>query len=91
MLSYLFEYHLKSQSPILSAGTVAHYNTTVRYLQEFLKKEKKVDDIVLKDIDYQFVTDFKAFLHTRILPTDHQRPMSHNVVMKHFLIFHFCQ
>ncbi len=85
-LSFLIDYHYKTQSVILSPGTLAHYKTTERYLIEFLCTCKKMDEILIKEIDYQFITDFDAFLRTH-QPVDHQRPMSHNVVMKHMTRF----
>ncbi len=81
-LSFLIDYHYKTQNSVLSSGTLAHYKTTQRYLTEFLHQIKRVDNILLKEIDYKFITEFEAFLRT-YQPTDHQRTMSHNVIMKH--------
>ncbi|TLX75989.1 site-specific integrase [Labilibacter sediminis] len=81
-LSFLMEYHFKTQSQTLSSGTLAHYRTTEKYLKEFLLTYRKTEDVYLAQVDYQFVTEFESFLRL-YQPTDHHRPMSHNVVMKH--------
>ncbi len=81
-LSYLIEYHTKTQSQVLSSGTLAHYRTTEKYLREFLLSYKKTSDIYLTQIDYQLITEFESYLRL-YKPTDHHKPMSHNVVMKH--------
>ncbi|MCW3808096.1 phage integrase SAM-like domain-containing protein [Plebeiibacterium marinum] len=81
-LKYLIDYHKKTQSNILSNGTLAHYKTTEKYLMDFLSSVKKADDVYIEEIDYQFITEFEHYLRS-FEPKDHQRPMSHNVVMKH--------
>jgi len=47
---------------VLKWGTLKNYNTTAKYLDEFLKKKKKTNDVYLKQIDYQFITEFEMFL-----------------------------
>ncbi len=81
-LSFLYDYHYKTQISILSSGTIAHYKTTIKYLDEFLISVKKMDDILINEIDYLFLTDFEAFLRS-YLPKDRYTKMTHNVVMKH--------
>ncbi len=78
----LIEYHNSSQETILSPGTMKNYYTTKKYVIKFLNQKKHVDDIFIKQLNYQFITEFEIFLRKH-KPTDHQRPLSNNGVMKH--------
>ena len=78
----LTTYHDNTQHDMMTAGTMAHYQTTYRYLNKFLLNQLKVDNIFIKKIDYKFITEFDAFLRA-YQPVDHQKRLSHNVVMKH--------
>ena len=42
--------------------TVQRYETTARYLQEFMRKQYNISDIVLNDIDPAFIRNFDIFL-----------------------------
>ncbi|WP_430936761.1 site-specific integrase [Saccharicrinis sp. 156] len=81
-LLHLIQYHNESQVNILSYGTLKNYFTTQKYIKKFLKEKKKVDDIYLSQLNYQFITGFESYLRNHT-PTDHQRPLSNNGVMKH--------
>jgi hypothetical protein len=81
-LKELIEYHNTFQDENLKWGTLKNYFTTARYLNVFLKKKYKKDDIYLSDLNYQFIADFEYFLRKN-RPTDHQRPMGNNAVMEH--------
>jgi site-specific recombinase XerD len=81
-LKELVDYHNTFQDENLKWGTLKNYFTTSRYLDAFLKKKYKKDDIYLADLNYQFIADFEYFLRKHE-PTDHQRPMGNNAVMKH--------
>ncbi|MBR8534011.1 site-specific integrase [Carboxylicivirga sediminis] len=81
-LQYLIDYHAESQKDILTWGTLKNYLTTAKYLKSFLQKRKKRNDILLKELNYRFITEFEAFLRAH-QPTDHQRPLTNNGIMKH--------
>ncbi len=62
-LSELLNYHAEQMKDVLKYGTIKNYYTTERYLyRSILKKQFKADDIYLKHINYQFITDFEHFL-----------------------------
>ncbi len=65
--------------------TLKNYFTTQKYIEMFLKEKYRTSDIYLAHLNYKFVADFELFLlkHT---PTDHQRPMENNTVMKHMSV-----
>ncbi len=42
--------------------TVQRYETTTRYLSEFIRKEYRVSDIALNDLESDFISRFDAFL-----------------------------
>ncbi|WP_066633743.1 site-specific integrase [Labilibacter marinus] len=81
-LLHLIDYHYKTQSQILSTGTLSHYRTSEKYIKKFISKNKKTDDVYLHQLGFQFITEFDSFLR-QYQPTNNHRPMSHNVVMKH--------
>jgi site-specific recombinase XerD len=62
-LLQLVSYHNKTMQIVLKPGTLKNYNTTERYLKEFIKKVYKVDDIPLKQLNYGFVIDYEQYLH----------------------------
>ncbi len=61
-LKDIIEYHNEKMKDVLKWGTLKNYHTTAKYLQEFLKKKKKTSDVYLKQINYQFITEFEMFL-----------------------------
>ena len=81
-LRKLMNYHNIDMRESVSWGTMKNYFTTQKYLEKFLKDRRKVNDINLKNINYQFVTDFEYYLKT-YKPLDHQKPLLNNGVMKH--------
>ena len=78
----LSEYHKQVETGRLAPGTLKNYTTTVSYLKRFIKKQYKKEDIYLEKLNYKFMLGFENFLHNH-KPTDHQRPMNNNGVMKH--------
>ncbi len=81
-LKELIEYHNVRMDENLKWGTLKNYHTTARYIDLFLRKKMKLDDIHLSELNYKFISDFEYYLKKH-RPTDHQRPMGNNAVMKH--------
>ncbi len=81
-LKELVEYHNVSMDLNLKWGTLKNYHTTARYIELFLQKSMNREDIFLSELNYRFITDFEFYLRKH-KPTDHQRPMRNNAVMKH--------
>lgn len=48
----------------LRKGTMKNYYSTERCIKEFLKKEKGVEDIPFKKLDYGFIVDFEQYIRT---------------------------
>ncbi|ALM21984.1 integrase [Nonlabens sp. MIC269] len=78
----LVDYHNDKAKETLSWGTRKNYYTTLKYLKLFLRDKLKVEDIYLSKLSYQFLIDFENFLRKHT-PTDHQKKMGNNTVMKH--------
>lgn len=78
----LIEYHKQMEVNNLAAGTMKNYHTTERYIKKFIKNKYRNNDIFLDELNYRFVLNFEKFLKN-YQPTDHQKPMSNNGVMKH--------
>lgn len=81
-LKSLIEYHNTRMDENLKWGTLKNYFTTQKYVDIFLKEKLKRNDINLKELSFRFISDFEYYLRKH-RPTDHQRPMGNNTVMKH--------
>ena len=66
----------------LKWGTKKNYFTTQGYIADFIFVKYKVTDMYLKQLDYNFILKFEKYLRN-FTPTDHQKPMGNNTVMKH--------
>jgi integrase/recombinase XerD len=78
----LCDYHNEEMKDVLEWGTLKNYFTTRKYILLFLKAKMKVSDLSLARLSYKFLTEFESFLR-RHKPTDHQKPMGQNTIMKH--------
>ena len=76
------EYHYKIALSTIKPGTLKNYRTTEKYLRAFLRDIQKCEDIFLSRLKYGFITSFENYLRMHV-PTDHQKPMGNNTVMKH--------
>jgi hypothetical protein len=81
-LCKLIDYHNTNCKETLKWGTLKNYFTTQKYINFFLKEKYKTSDIYLRSLNYKFLIDFEYYLRKHS-PTDHQRPMENNTVMKH--------
>ena len=75
-------YHNEKMKDVLKWGTLKNYRTTAKYLEEFLKKKKKTDNVYLKHINYQFITEFEMFLRS-YSPKKDRKTCGTNGTMKH--------
>ncbi len=73
-------YHNEKIKDVLKWAT--HYRTTAKYLEEFLKKKKKTDNVYLKHINYKFITEFEIFLRS-YSPKKDRKACGTNGTMKH--------
>lgn len=81
-LRELIAYHNDNMVNVLKAGTMKNYYTTERYLNTFLLKERKLNDIYLKQLNFRFITDFEHYLRNR--RDSKKRPvLGNNGIMKH--------
>ncbi|QED37387.1 site-specific integrase [Antarcticibacterium arcticum] len=78
----IIAYHNEKMKDILQWGTLKNYRTTANYLEEFLMKVKKTDNIYLKHINYQFITEFEMFLRSYKAKKD-RKTCGTNGTMKH--------
>jgi site-specific recombinase XerD len=78
----ILEYHNEIMKTVLKWGTLKNYYTTGKYLKEFLKDKKKTTDIFLKQINYQFITEFEMFLRG-YRPKKERKACGNNGTMKH--------
>ncbi|MEH6762767.1 MAG: site-specific integrase [Maribacter arcticus] len=81
-LKELIAYHHGNMAFVLKRGTMKNYYTTEKYLYKFLLKKRRLKDIYLKQLNYEFVTDFEHFLRN-YRNSKKQLMLSNNGVMKH--------
>jgi Arm DNA-binding domain/Phage integrase SAM-like domain len=63
-LLWAVDEHNTKMHTSLKPGTMKNYFTTAKYLKGFLKKKYKVSDILLKKLNYEFISNFEHFIKT---------------------------
>lgn len=81
-LKDIIEYHNNKMFHKLQYNTSRLYLISQKYILLFLKREYKVDDIELADLDYQFILNFENFLRGH-KPNHYQKKIGNNAVMNH--------
>lgn len=81
-LKELIAYHNTTMLTVLKYGTMKNYYTTEKYLNNYLKRKLKINDIYLKQFNYRFIIDFEQYLRT-YKNSKRQLMLSNNGVMKH--------
>ncbi|WP_417559154.1 site-specific integrase [Mesoflavibacter zeaxanthinifaciens] len=76
------DYHNKKIANTLTAGSIRNFGVTESYVIKFLKSKKHTNDIYLKQLNYEFLTDFQMYL-SKVWPAGHPKALSHNTIMKH--------
>ena len=78
----LIIYHKENELEKLAPGTVKNYSATEKYIDRFIKKEFKSNDVYLAQIDYSFIVKFENYLRT-CPPLRKSQPLKNNGIMKH--------
>lgn len=81
-LQEILKYHNRKIEKTLAPGTIRNFGITENYINRFLNKRLKTNDIYLKQLNYKFLSDFETFL-VGYYPKGHPKAMSNNTVMKH--------
>ncbi|TPN84532.1 site-specific integrase [Aquimarina algicola] len=81
-LQEALKYHKRKIEKTLTLGTVKNFGVTEKYINSYLRKNLKTNDIYLKQLNYKFLSDFETFLIT-YYPKGHPKAMGNNTVMKH--------
>jgi site-specific recombinase XerD len=63
-----------------AAGTLERYKTAKMHVENFIKKEYKVNDIPVKNVDHKFISGFEYYLKT-------ERKCGHNTAVKYITNF----
>ncbi len=79
-------YHSSKIENTLAPGTIRNFGITENYIFKFLNTKKKTSNIYLKQLNYEFLTDFEIYL-SNLLPAGHPKALSHNTIMKHIQRF----
>lgn len=78
----LIEYHNEKDGEMLEWGTMKNYQTTQKYLLSFIKKQYRLNDLPLTELNYQFITLFQIYLR-KLKNSRGEISMQINGVMKH--------
>ncbi|WP_367651277.1 site-specific integrase [Winogradskyella undariae] len=81
-LNNIIEYHNQKIANTLAAGSIRNFGITENYVKKFLLKKKNTSDIYLKQLNFEFLSDFQIYL-SNLWPVGHPKALSHNTVMKH--------
>ena len=81
-LKDIFKYHNDKMGVKLAPKTLCHYETSQKYILEYVLSEYKNDDVFLQDLDYQFILGLESFLRS-YQPKHYQGKIGNNAVMKH--------
>lgn len=81
-MTELIAYHNEKMQPKLHYDTMRHFKTSQNYIMEYIQKEYKCSDILLKDLDYKFVIGFESFLRS-YKPKHYRVEIGNNTIMKH--------
>jgi site-specific recombinase XerD len=84
MLLEIFEHHNKQMKELVeqefSPLTLERYITSKKHTHEFIKWKYNVDDLNIKDLNYEFITDYEFWLKS-------VRKCDHNTTMKYLSNF----
>lgn len=80
-LLWLVAQHNTMMAQVLKPGSLKNYFTTERYLKAFLQKHFNVGDISLKELNYEFITNFEFYVRTT--PLKEFDRCENNGTMKH--------
>ena len=84
MLLEIFEEHNKQVEKLIgkdfAPGTAERYRTAKMHVEDYIKKDYKLTDIPIKNVDHKFITGFEYYLKT-------VRNCSHNTAIKYITNF----
>ena len=78
----LIAYHNEKMQHVLNPATMRHFKTSQNYIMEYIQKEYKSKDYLLKNLDYGFIIGFESFLRS-YKPKHYQPQIGNNTIMKH--------
>ena len=61
-LKDIMRYHSSKIKNTLAPGTIRNFGITENYIFKFLNTKKKTSNIYLKQLNYEFLTDFEIYL-----------------------------
>jgi integrase/recombinase XerD len=81
-----FQSHIDfiTKSPDLQPSTISRYKDTIEHLKNYVKAEKRVNDILIKRIDLKFVKEFEQHLLNHF-DKHRKKKLEKNTVNKHIV------
>ncbi len=84
MLLEIFEEHNKKVDKLVgsdfAAGTAERYKTAKKHVSEYIQKEYRVKDVLVKSVDHKFISGFEYYLKT-------EKNCGHNTAIKYITNF----
>lgn len=80
-LLWVVNQHQLLMKKVLKPGTLKNYHATEVYLKLFLASRYKVEDMLLKELNYEFISGFEFFIRNNALKEND--PCTTNGTMKH--------
>jgi len=80
-LNGLVARHNEMMGKVLEWGTMKNYHSTALYLKKYLSLKYDAGDVFLKDLTFQFITNFEWYVRNN--PLKPEDPCTNNGTMKH--------
>jgi site-specific recombinase XerD len=80
-LLWVVAQHNEHMQKMLRAGTLKNYYTTEKYLKVFIPHKFRTKDILLKDLNYEFISSFEHYVRSHSI--QESEPCANNGAMKH--------
>jgi site-specific recombinase XerD len=80
-LNELIETHNEMMQKVLERGTMKNYYTTAMYIKRYMSNKYLSGDVLLKDLNFQFITEFEFYIRNN--PLKAGDPCTNNGTMKH--------
>jgi len=80
-LLWIVNQHNTLMKQILKPGCMKNYYTTEKYIKLFLKHQYKITDILLDELNYEFITYFEFYVRNNAIKKND--PCTNNGTMKH--------
>ena len=94
LLLEIFQYHNDQVKTLIgkeyAKGTLTKFNTVMKHTRSFLQWKYKLDDIDIRKLDYEFITELE-FWYKSVQHCDHNTTMKYIASVKKMAVYRFDQ